>query len=216
MVPAMTTDVAADFIGVLRQARVVPVVAIDRLADAVPLARALSAGGAGAIEVTLRTPAAWDAAQAIRDQVPDLLLGIGTILDPDQLARAVALGARFLVSPGLTPRLAAAAQGLAVPYLPGVQTVTEAMAAREHGFRLLKFFPAEPAGGTAVLKAMDPILPDLTFCPTGGIGAASLESWLALPNVCCVGGSWIAPTAAVKAGNWAEVERLTRATVGGK
>jgi 2-dehydro-3-deoxyphosphogluconate aldolase/(4S)-4-hydroxy-2-oxoglutarate aldolase len=209
----MTASVAADFIGVLRRARVVPVVAIDRLDDAVPLARALLAGGGAAIEVTLRTPVAWEAAKAIRDQVPGILLGIGTILDPDQLSRAVDLGAQFLVSPGLTPDLAKAASGVAVPYLPGVQTVTEAMIARDHGFRLLKFFPAEPSGGVAVLKAIEPVLPDLTFCPTGGIGAGNAASYLGLSNVACVGGSWIAPAAAIKGGNWGEVERLTKAAM---
>ncbi|MFE9018485.1 bifunctional 4-hydroxy-2-oxoglutarate aldolase/2-dehydro-3-deoxy-phosphogluconate aldolase [Streptomyces sp. NPDC007808] len=195
---------------VLDLARVVPVVAVDAPADAVPLARALVAGGLPAIEVTLRTPHALEAIRAVADAVPDAVVGAGTVITADQVGRAVAAGARFLVSPGWTDVLLDAMRGSGVPYLPGVSTTSEVVALLERGVREMKFFPAEPAGGTAYLRSLYGPLPQARFCPTGGIGPASAPDYLALPNVGCVGGSWMAPADAVAARDWGRVEALAR------
>lgn len=192
----------------LDRAPVIPVVVIDDAADAVPLARALVAGGLPVIEVTLRTEAAMDAIRAVADEVPQALVGAGTVLTPEQAGAAVAAGARFLVSPGCTDPLLDALLGAGVPFLPGVSTASEALAVLERGVTELKFFPAEAAGGTAYLKALAGPLPQLRFCPTGGITRASAEGYLALPNVGCVGGSWMVPPAALAARDWPAVERL--------
>lgn len=189
---------------------VVPVVVVDDLAHAVPLARALARGGLPVVELTLRTPVALDAIRAIAAEVPEVLIGAGTIVDPKQAAIAVEAGADFLVSPGSTPDLLSAMLDTGVPFLPGVATVSEVLAALEAGLTELKFFPAEAAGGTAYLKSIGGPLPQVRFCPTGGITLASAPSYLALPNVGCVGGSWLTPAAALAAGDWDAVERLAR------
>ncbi|MGV9230949.1 bifunctional 4-hydroxy-2-oxoglutarate aldolase/2-dehydro-3-deoxy-phosphogluconate aldolase [Streptomyces nigra] len=199
---------------VLDLAPVVPVVVVDDPSDAVPLARALVAGGLRAIEVTLRTPGALDAIRAIADAVPEAVVGAGTVLTPEQVRRSVEAGARFLVSPGWTDSLLDAMRASGVPYLPGVSTASEVLALLEHGVRELKFFPAEAAGGTAYLKSLYGPLPQVRFCPTGGIGPGSAPDYLALPNVACVGGSWMLPADAVAARDWARVEALAREAAG--
>ncbi|MFD0056329.1 bifunctional 4-hydroxy-2-oxoglutarate aldolase/2-dehydro-3-deoxy-phosphogluconate aldolase [Streptomyces sp. NPDC127168] len=196
---------------VLDLAPVVPVVVVDDLADAVPLARALVAGGLPAIEVTLRTPVAVDAIRAIAGEVPGAVVGAGTVITPDQVGEVVAAGARFLVSPGWTDVLLDAMRASGVPYLPGVSTTSEVVALLERGVREMKFFPAEAAGGTAYLKALAAPLPQARFCPTGGIGPGSAPEYLALPNVGCVGGSWMLPKEAVADRDWGRVEALARA-----
>ncbi|WAX80351.1 bifunctional 4-hydroxy-2-oxoglutarate aldolase/2-dehydro-3-deoxy-phosphogluconate aldolase [Streptomyces sp. KMM 9044] len=196
---------------VLDLAPVVPVVVVEDAADAVPLARALVAGGLPAIEVTLRTPAARDALRAIAAGVPDAVVGAGTVITPGQVREVVAAGARFLVSPGWTEVLLGSMRASGVPFLPGVSTVSEVVALLEHGVREMKFFPAQAAGGTAYLKAIAGPLPQARFCPTGGIGPDSAPDYLALPNVACVGGSWMLPADAVAARDWVRVERLARA-----
>ncbi|MER5499827.1 MULTISPECIES: bifunctional 4-hydroxy-2-oxoglutarate aldolase/2-dehydro-3-deoxy-phosphogluconate aldolase [unclassified Streptomyces] len=193
---------------VLDLAPVVPVVVLEDAADAVPLARALVAGGLPAIEVTLRTPAALAAIEAIAAEVPDAVVGAGTVISVRNVADTVAAGARFLVSPGWTERLLDAMKASGVPFLPGVSTTSEVVALLERGVTEMKFFPAEAAGGTAYLKSLAPPLPQARFCPTGGISPASAPSYLALPNVGCVGGSWMLPADAVAAKDWARVERL--------
>ncbi len=189
-------------------APVIPVLTIERVADAAPLARALVKGGLPVLEVTFRTPVAVAALAEIVREVPEAIVGAGTVLDATQLRQAIAAGARFAVSPGWTPALAEAMQTSDLPFLPGVQTVSEALAARDRGFEVLKFFPADAAGGTAWLKAVAAPLAGLRFCPTGGIGLETAPAYLALPNVACVGGSWVAPRDAIAAGDWSRVERL--------
>ncbi|WP_327046019.1 bifunctional 4-hydroxy-2-oxoglutarate aldolase/2-dehydro-3-deoxy-phosphogluconate aldolase [Microbispora sp. NBC_01189] len=189
-------------------APVVPVVVLDDAESAVPLARALVAGGLPVIEVTLRTPAALDAIRRIAAEVPEAVIGAGTVRSPEDVESAIAAGSRFLVSPGTTPGLLAAMLASGVPFLPGVATATEAMTLAERGVRELKFFPAEPAGGVSYLKALSGPLPDVRFCPTGGITPASALSYLALSNVGCVGGSWLTPRSLVSAGDFARIEKL--------
>ncbi|MEU2673852.1 bifunctional 4-hydroxy-2-oxoglutarate aldolase/2-dehydro-3-deoxy-phosphogluconate aldolase [Streptomyces sp. NPDC007164] len=193
---------------VLDLAPVVPVVVLEDAADAVPLARALVAGGLPAIEVTLRTAAAPDAIRAIAAEVPDAVVGAGTVISGRNVSDTVAAGARFLVSPGWTDRLLDAMKASGVPFLPGVSTTSEVVALLERGVTEMKFFPAEAAGGTAYLKALSAPLPQARFCPTGGISLGSAPSYLALPNVGCVGGSWMVPADAIAAKDWARVERL--------
>jgi 2-dehydro-3-deoxyphosphogluconate aldolase/(4S)-4-hydroxy-2-oxoglutarate aldolase len=187
---------------ILRAVPVIPVVIIDDLAYAVPLARALVAGGLTVIEITLRTAFGIDAIRAISDEVPEATAGVGTVLEPEQLAEAAAAGARFAVSPGATPRILDAAVDQNISLLPGVATASEAMALLERGYRFAKFFPAEPAGGAAYLSAIASPLPQLRFCPTGGITLESAPRYLKLPNVMCVGGSWMVSRAAIAAGDW--------------
>ncbi|MFB7013075.1 MULTISPECIES: bifunctional 4-hydroxy-2-oxoglutarate aldolase/2-dehydro-3-deoxy-phosphogluconate aldolase [unclassified Streptomyces] len=197
---------------VLDLAPVVPVVVLEDAADAVPLARALVAGGLPAIEVTLRTAAALDAIKAIAAEVPDAVVGAGTVISVSNVSDTVAAGARFLVSPGWTDALLDAMKASGVPFLPGVSTTSEVVALLERGITEMKFFPAEAAGGTAYLKALSSPLPQARFCPTGGISPASAPSYLELPNVGCVGGSWMIPAEAVAAKDWARVERLASET----
>ncbi|RSM85071.1 keto-deoxy-phosphogluconate aldolase [Streptomyces sp. WAC 01325] len=199
---------------VLDLAPVVPVVVIDDPSDAVPLARALVAGGLPAIEVTLRTPAALEAIGAVAEAVPDAVVGAGTVITPEQVKLAVAAGARFLVSPGWTDLLLEAMRASGVPYLPGVSTTSEVVALLERGVREMKFFPAEAAGGSAYLKSLNGPLPQARFCPTGGIGPATAPDYLALPNVGCVGGSWMLPADAIAARDWGRVEALAREAAG--
>jgi 2-dehydro-3-deoxyphosphogluconate aldolase / (4S)-4-hydroxy-2-oxoglutarate aldolase len=199
---------------VLDLAPVIPVVVLEDAADAVPLARALVAGGLPAIEVTLRTPVALDAVRAIAGAVPDAVVGVGTVITPGQVAESVAAGARFLVGPGWTDVLLEAMRGSGVPFLVGVSTASEVMALLERGVREMKFFPAEAAGGTAYLKSLAGPLPQARFCPTGGIGAARAPEYLGLPNVGCVGGTWMIPADAVAARDWGRIEALARAAAG--
>lgn len=193
---------------VLDLAPVVPVVVLHDAADAVPLARALVAGGLPAIEVTLRTPAALESIRAMAAEVPGAVVGAGTVISPEHVRGTVDAGARFLVSPGWTDALLEAMKASGVPFLPGVSTTSEVVALLERGVREMKFFPAEAAGGTAYLKALSAPLPQARFCPTGGISLASAPSYLALPNVGCVGGSWMVPGDAVAAKDWDRVARL--------
>ncbi len=186
---------------------VVPVVVLHDAADAVPLARALVEGGLPVIELTLRTPAALDAVRAIAAEVPDILVGAGTVVSPEQAGRAAAAGAQFLVSPGTTPALAAAMEDTGLPFLPGAATVSEVLSLLERGHTDLKLFPAEASGGVDFLASVGAPVPQARFCPTGGVTAASAPSYLALDNVGCVGGSWITPADAVRRGDWAAVTR---------
>jgi 2-dehydro-3-deoxyphosphogluconate aldolase/(4S)-4-hydroxy-2-oxoglutarate aldolase len=187
---------------ILVPARIVPVLTIDRAEDGVPLARALVAGGVKVLEVTFRTEAATVAAKAIIAEVPDAIVGIGTVLNGDDLRRARDLGARFAVSPGATPELLDAAAANDLPLLPGVATASELMQAQARGFNLLKFFPAEQAGGIPMLRALAGPFPNTRFCPTGGVNAANVAAWLAEPNVVAVGGSWLCPASDIRAANW--------------
>lgn len=194
----------------MRLAPVIPVVIIDDVKAAVPMARALVAGGTPAIEVTLRTPAALDAIRAIAQEVEGATVGVGTVLDAGQLAAARDAGARFAVSPGVSPRLLDAADDSDLPLLPGAATASEVMTLLERGYRFLKFFPAVPAGGTKLIGAWASPLPQVKFCPTGGISLSTATDFLALPNVLCVGGSWLTPADKLKAGDWAGIELLAR------
>jgi 2-dehydro-3-deoxyphosphogluconate aldolase/(4S)-4-hydroxy-2-oxoglutarate aldolase len=198
---------------ILAASPVIPVVTISDVAHAVPLAKALVRGGVRVVEVTLRTPAALRAIEAIASGAPDILLGAGTVVTDAHLRDAEQAGAAFAISPGSTPALLAAAQSAKIPFLPGVATPSEIMRAIEAGYDHLKFFPAAVFGGTDALKAFSGPFPTLRFCPTGGISAENAMRYLALPNVVCVGGSWLTPAAAVAAGNWAEIERLARDAV---
>ncbi len=188
----------------------IPVVVIENAAMAAPLAKTLLAAGIRAIEVTLRSDAAMAAIKAIASEVPDIFVGAGTVLSPDDMVRAAAAGAKFLVSPGATQSLLETGEASGLPYLPGAATASEAMALRELGYRRLKFFPADAAGGTKALKGLAGPLPDLAFCPTGGVGGGNAAEFLALPNVFAVGGSWIAPTDAVRDGDWSRIEAAAR------
>ena len=205
----MTTTSKQDRIAeLIRQATVIPVLTIERLADAVPLARALVAGGVRTLEVTLRTAVAVDAAKAIIAEVPDAVVGIGTILNGDDLARAEALGAKFGISPGATPELLKAVAASGLPFAPGIATASGLMQALAHGFDVVKFFPAEQAGGIKALRALAGPFPNVRVCPTGGIGEANAATWLAEPNVLAVGGSWLCPAADIRAGNWAGITAM--------
>jgi 2-dehydro-3-deoxyphosphogluconate aldolase/(4S)-4-hydroxy-2-oxoglutarate aldolase len=195
-------------------APVIPVLTVERAADAVPLARALVAGGLPVIEVTLRTRAALDAVRAIAAEVPDCVVGVGTVTTSADIPAALGAGAKYLVSPGTPPALAAALAEAPVPVLPGCATVSEAMALMERGFRVLKFFPAEPSGGIAWLKAVAAPLPGLKFCPTGGIDARNAGTYLALANVISVGGSWPAPRELIAAHDFARITALAREAAG--
>jgi 2-dehydro-3-deoxyphosphogluconate aldolase/(4S)-4-hydroxy-2-oxoglutarate aldolase len=199
---------------ILQAGPVMPVVVIDEAAHAVPLARALVAGGIRAIEITLRTSAALEAVQAIAREVPDAIPGVGTALTGADVLAALDAGARFIVSPGATPALLEAAIGAGLPFLPGVATASELMAGMAAGLSAFKFFPAAQAGGVEGLKALAGPFPHARFCPTGGVNAANATSYLALPNVTCVGGSWLAPRELIAAGGFAQIEALARAAAG--
>jgi 2-dehydro-3-deoxyphosphogluconate aldolase/(4S)-4-hydroxy-2-oxoglutarate aldolase len=190
---------------------VIPVLRIANVADAVPLARARARGGLPAIEITLRTADALEAIRRVAAEVEEAVVGAGTILDAHQFEQAASAGSRFIVSPGITRELLAAAADSEVPLLPGAITPGEIMAAREAGLRFLKFFPAEQSGGIASLKAFASPLADVKFCPTGGITGKNAADYISLANVLCVGGSWVAPDDLVKAGKWDEIEALARA-----
>jgi 2-dehydro-3-deoxyphosphogluconate aldolase/(4S)-4-hydroxy-2-oxoglutarate aldolase len=189
---------------------VIPVLKIDRVADAVPLARALARGGLRVVEITLRTADALECIRRAAGEVEEAIVGAGTILDARQFDAAAAAGSKFIVSPGVTRELLAAAGGSEVPLLPGAITPGEIMTAREAGLDFLKFFPAEQAGGAAFLKSLASPFAGIKFCPTGGVTAKNANDYLALPNVICVGGSWVAPDDLVKAGKWDAIEALAR------
>jgi len=199
-----------DPVPVLAGVPVIPVLTIERAADAVPLARALHAGGLGVIEVTLRTSAALEAVRAIVAEVPQCVVGVGTVTRVADIEAAVAAGAKYLVSPGTPAELAAALADAPVPVIPGAATVSEAMTLADRGFRVVKFFPAEQAGGVPWLKSVAAPLPQLAFCPTGGIAAGNALAYLALANVIAVGGSWPAPMEAIAAGDFGRITALAR------
>ncbi|HEX8526032.1 bifunctional 4-hydroxy-2-oxoglutarate aldolase/2-dehydro-3-deoxy-phosphogluconate aldolase [Allosphingosinicella sp.] len=182
-----------DLDSIMTAAPVIPVLVIDRIEDAVPVAKALVAGGLPVLEITLRTPAALDAIRAMRE-VEGAIVGAGTVLDPDRFEQAIDAGAQFLVSPGLTERLAIAVSSARVPLLPGVSSASDVMRALDLGFDRLKFFPATAAGGIPALKALSSVFAQVRFCPTGGITPDNAPDWLALPSVACVGGTWLAPS----------------------
>jgi len=202
------SDTTSALLAILKLQPVVPVLVIDDLSTAVPLARALVAGGLKAIEITLRTPVALAAIRAVADEVEGAVAGAGTILNARQFDQAVKAGAQFIVSPGTTLELLDAARSSPVPLLPGAATASEVMALREEGYTVLKFFPAEQAGGAAYLKSLSSPLAGTFFCPTGGVTMGNARDYLALPNVICVGGSWVAPKAMVEANDWAGITRL--------
>lgn len=191
---------------------VIPVIVIDRVEDALPLAEALMAGGVKVLEVTLRTAAALQAIEAIARDLPEALVGVGTVLNADDARRASEAGARFAVSPGYTSDVGNACKGLGLPLLPGVATSGEIMAALADGFSFLKLFPAEAAGGIPLLKAWASPFGQVSFCPTGGISQVTAPNYLALPNVRCVGGSWLTPADAMRQGDWARITQLARDT----
>jgi len=198
---------------IMRIGPVIPVIVIEDGAHAAPLARALVAGGVRVLEVTLRTPVALAAVRAIAHEVPDAIVGVGTLTRPDEFAEAVDAGARFGVSPGLTPALIEAARESGLPLLPGVMTPSDVIAARLAGFRELKLFPAQQAGGVGMLKALAGPFPDVTFCPTGGITAETAPEFLVLPNVACVGGSWLTPQTTLAAGDWSTITALAKQSI---
>ncbi|MCO5731825.1 2-dehydro-3-deoxy-phosphogluconate aldolase [Rhizobium sp. SSA_523] len=195
-------------LSILKLQPVVPVLIVEDAASAVPLARALVAGGLKAIEITLRTPAALDAVKAVAEEVEGAHVGAGTILNGRDFDAAVKAGSTFIVSPGIAPGVLSAAGGSSVPLLPGAATASEVMTLREAGYEVLKFFPAEQAGGAAYLKALSSPLAGTVFCPTGGISLTNARDYLSLPNVVCVGGSWVAPKDKVAAGDWDAITKL--------
>jgi 2-dehydro-3-deoxyphosphogluconate aldolase/(4S)-4-hydroxy-2-oxoglutarate aldolase len=197
-------------IDVMRDAAVIPVIVLDDVAHAVPLARALVEGGIRMLEVTLRTPAALACIEAISRHVPSAVAGAGTVRNAAEARAAAAAGARFAVSPGYTSAVGEACRDLGMPLLPGVATGSEVMAALDGGFTELKFFPAQQAGGAAMLKAFSGPFQDVRFCPTGGVSPANARDYLALPNVMCVGGSWLTPAELVREADWARITQLAR------
>jgi 2-dehydro-3-deoxyphosphogluconate aldolase/(4S)-4-hydroxy-2-oxoglutarate aldolase len=197
-----------DALAVMRMGPVIPVIIINEVAQAVPLAKALVAGGVRVLEITLRTSVGLAAIKTIAQQVPEAIVGVGTVTAPEDFAEARDAGAKFAVSPGLTPALAEAARRSGLPCLPGVMTPSDVVAARAAGFQHLKLFPAQQAGGIGMLRALHGPFPDVVFCPTGGVTEQSAPDFLSLPNVACVGGSWLTPKSAIDAGAWDEITRL--------
>lgn len=195
---------------ILHLSPVIPVVTLQDVRDAIPLAKTLIAAGVSVLEITLRTDVGLEAIKTINENVPAMLVGAGTVLEPEQFQDAKRHGARFAVSPGITPRLINAAKQIGIPYLPGAVTSSEIMAAREMGFPILKFFPAELSGGIKMLKALAPIFPEIQFCPTGGITRSNMKEYLQLENVISVGGSWIAPENLIKEKKWEEIGILAK------
>ncbi len=200
-----------DWLIALRSVRALPVIVIDDLQDAVPMCRALVNGGLRLLEVTLRTPLALDAIVLLSKELPDAIVGAGTITNPAEYRSAIAAGARFCVSPGQTPDLLSCAAGNVVPLIPGCSNASDIMMARSHGYRLVKFFPAEAVGGAAALKSYTGPFLDQLFIPTGGITPANADQYRAIKAVQTVGGSWMLPTDAIKAKDWARVEALAKA-----
>lgn len=200
---------------VLNASPVMPVMVIQDLENAVPLAKALVAGGIRVLEITLRTPVALDAIRAIAKEVPEAIVGAGTILNAEQLQQAADAGAVFAISPGLTANLLAAAQKSSIALIPGISSLSELMLGMEYGLDHFKFFPAENAGGVPMLKAIAGPIPQVTFCPTGGISLKNYNEYLALPNVACCGGSWLAPADVVKNKDWDKVTQLAKEAIAG-
>jgi len=205
----MKIDVAM----VMTTAPVLPVLVIERVEDAVPLARALKAGGLNVLEVTLRTEVALEAIRAIAAQVEGVIVGAGTVTRPEEFAQVRDAGAVFAISPGATPALLKAGKTSGLAYLPGISTASELMCGLEAGYEAFKFFPAEAAGGTAMLKAISGPFPQVRFCPTGGIGQANFRDYLDLPNVSCVGGSWVVPADRIRRQDWDGITELAAAAV---
>ncbi|MEO7775755.1 MAG: bifunctional 4-hydroxy-2-oxoglutarate aldolase/2-dehydro-3-deoxy-phosphogluconate aldolase [Steroidobacteraceae bacterium] len=199
---------------IMKMAPVIPVLTVTKLEHAVPLARALAGGGLTVLEVTLRTPVALEVIAAMRAAVPGAIVGVGTITRPEQFGQAENAGSQFGVTPGLTSALAAAAGTVKFPLLPGIMTPSELIAARAQGFSACKLFPAQQAGGVAMLKALGAVFGDVVFCPTGGVSRQNAAEFLALPNVLCVGGSWVAPADLIEQGDWAGIEALARDAAG--
>jgi 2-dehydro-3-deoxyphosphogluconate aldolase/(4S)-4-hydroxy-2-oxoglutarate aldolase len=197
-----------DIIEIMRASPVMPVIVLNDIVHAVPLARALVTGGIRVLEVTMRTPVALDCMRAIRDELPEAIVGAGTIKNPADLDAAIKAGAQFGVSPGTTPALLAAIAESRLPFLPGTMTPSNVMAVVDAGFHAMKLFPAQQAGGIGMLKALGSVFAETHFCPTGGITAATAADYLALPNVTCVGGSWLAPSAMIEAGDWQSISQL--------
>ncbi|GIU31535.1 ketohydroxyglutarate aldolase [Shewanella colwelliana] len=200
---------------IFKRSPIVPVMVINKIEDAVPLARALVAGGISVLEVTLRTPCALEAITKIAKEVPEALVGAGTILNEAQLKQAIDAGAQFVITPGATTDLLKAAMAGTVPLIPGVASISEVMAGMELGYTNFKFFPAEASGGVNALKAFSGPLANIRFCPTGGITPSSYKDYLALSNVDCIGGSWIAPTDAMEQGDWARITQLCKDAISG-
>lgn len=200
---------------ILTSGPVVPVIVINKLEHAVPLAKALVAGGVRVLEVTLRTACAMDAIKAIAKEVPDAIIGAGTVLNPAQLAEVTAAGAQFAISPGLTEDLLKAANAGSIPLIPGISTVSELMLGLDAGLREFKFFPAEANGGVKALQAISGPFPQVRFCPTGGITPNNYRDYLALKSVLCIGGSWLVPVDALESGDYARITQLAREAVAG-
>jgi 2-dehydro-3-deoxyphosphogluconate aldolase/(4S)-4-hydroxy-2-oxoglutarate aldolase len=194
----------------LKISRVVPVVTIKKLEDAVPIAEALLEGGIKIIEITLRTSAGLPSIEAVSKRLSDMTVGAGTVSNPEQFKQSRGAGAKFIVSPGLTDRLAEVALLEKTPYLPGVATISEIMKARDYGFQYLKLFPASVVGGPVAIKQYSSLFSDIYFCPTGGISLANMKDYLAISNVVCIGGSWLTPESAIESENWSEITRLAK------
>ncbi len=207
-----TVDLHARTLALASHGPVIPVIVLDRLTDAVPLARALVAGGVRVLEVTLRTPVAMDAMRAIMAEVPEAIVGAGTVRSVDDARAVQALGCQFAVSPGYTPEIGKICREIGLPLLPGVSTASEVMMANADGYRFLKLFPASAVGGANLLKAFASPFHDVVFCPTGGISYETAPQYLNLPNVKVCGGSWLTPADALKAGDWARITELARQT----
>lgn len=200
---------------IFKRSPIVPVMVINKIEDAVPLAKALVAGGISVLEVTLRTPCALEAITKIAKEVPEALVGAGTILNEEQLQLAVDAGAQFVITPGATPSLLKAAMAGTTPLIPGVASISEVMTGMSLGYTNFKFFPAEASGGVNALKAFSGPLADIRFCPTGGITPSSYRDYLALKNVDCIGGSWIAPSDAMEQGDWNRITELCKEAISG-
>lgn len=213
MTKAMTTEATLPVSQLFQRSKVLPVLVIDRIEDAIPTARALIAGGIDILEITLRTDCALEAISLIRAEFPDAIVGAGTVLTPADVAAVIEAGGQFIVTPGATKELLVAAQHCGLPIIPGVSTVSEAMAAMTHGFTHLKFFPAEANGGAAALKAMAGPLGGIKFCATGGINLTNMNNYLALDCVPCIGGSWLTPKDAVKNGDWDKITALAKEAI---
>ena len=206
----MTTNANYTPADIFAAGPVVPVLVIKDLDKAVPLAKALIAGGIKVLEVTLRTPVALDVIKKIADEVPEAIIGAGTVTNAQQLKQVVEAGAKFAISPGLTEALLEAGKGYDIPLIPGISSISDLMTAKDAGYDHLKFFPAEASGGVKALKSIGGPFPDVTFCPTGGLGPANYNDYLALSNVRCVGGSWVAPDDAIESGDWDKITQLAK------
>ena len=194
---------------------VVPVLVINDVEKAVPLAKALMEGGIKVLEVTLRTPAAIDVIKRIAEEVPDSLIGAGTVTNAQQLKAVIEAGAKFAISPGMTADLLKAGMDADIPLIPGISSTSDLMKGKDAGYTHMKFFPAEASGGVKAIKSISGPFPDVTFCPTGGIGPNNYNDYLALNNVKCVGGSWLAPDDAIETGDWARITQLAKEAVAG-